>query len=187
MSIIDVCKRGDVEGLRRLLKANCDVDKQDKYGNTGFIWACSNGHKEIVAMLLKANCNIDKQNKYGDTGLIEACCYGHKDIIAILLEANCDTEKQNNNGDTGLMEACYEGHKDSIIKLVEYGCEINIPQKHKEKYKEEINKGLQLKRLRIGLFGTSIEFVKKNINIYSNKICILPFDIRKHFKDMQKN
>jgi len=187
MSVIDVCKRGDENALRKLLEAGCDIEERDNFGFTGFIWACRYGRKDIVAILLETDCKINTQNNIGNTGLIWACSNGHKDIVAMLLKIGCDINKQNICESTAFLCACGNGHKEIIIKLVEHGCEINIPQKYKEKYKEEINKGLQLKRLRMRLFDICIEFVKKNINKFSNKICILPFDIRKYFRYVLKN
>jgi len=176
MLIHDICKKGDVDGLSKLLKENYDINTKHENGEIALLYACHYGNKEIVSMLIKAKCDINVQNQYGNTGLILACFYGNKEIVSILIKAKCDLNIQDENGDTGLILACSYGYKDIVVELVRYGCKID--ESSRKEYLNEINRGLGL---RTQLFDTCIRHVLKNMDEFENKIHLLPRDIRKYF------
>jgi len=175
MLIHEVCKKGDIDGLSKLLKSNCDLNIQDESGETGLILTCREGHKEIVSILIKAKCDLNIQNEDGNTGLILACNYGYKEIVSMLIKAKCDLNLQDKFGDTGLIDACCYGYKDIVVELVRYGCKID--ESSRKEYPNEINRGLGL---RTQLFDTCIRHISKNMSKFKNKIHLLPRDIRKH-------
>jgi len=209
MSIHEVCRKGNVDGLLKLLKTNCDIDIQNINGDTGLMYACANNHREIVSILLKAKCNVNKTNCIGDTCLIEACRRGNKDIVSMLLRNNCNIDWPNKFWSTAFIQACRKGKKDIVLMLLKKNCDIYqrdssgftgpmYARHNKEiifelvrfgciiyhfdlkKYKKEINLGLQF---RTQLFDTCIRFVHKNMSNFTNKIHLLPRDIRKHFDE----
>jgi len=175
MSIHEICKNGDTDGLSKLLKTKCDIEKRNKYGRTGFMVACYYGKKEIVTILLKENCDIEKLDKEGNNGFMLACVCNYKEIVYMLLKLNCDTEKRNKWRNCGFTLACQWSHKETIIELVRYGCKIN--HKYFRMFNKEINRGFEL---RTQLFDTCIRFIFKNVSMFKNKIHLLPHDIRKH-------
>jgi len=97
MLIHKLCKNGDVDGLSKLLKSNCNINAKDIDGNTGLIEACYFGHKEIVSILIKAKCDLNIQNQSGYTGLMDACYKNHKDIIVELVRYGCKIDEYSRN------------------------------------------------------------------------------------------
>ena len=58
MSLVDLCKDGDLEGVKAALQRGADVNTKDGDGFTGLIRAVRNNHNSVVELLLKTP-NID--------------------------------------------------------------------------------------------------------------------------------
>ena len=61
--------------MRLLLQdSRIDVNKGDRHGWTGLMYACCYGHGDIVSLLLQASrTDVNKGNIDGKTGFLYAC------------------------------------------------------------------------------------------------------------------
>ena len=67
MSLVELCRNGNLEGVKAALKSGTNVNTKNDYGQTGLIWAVRNNHNSVVDLLLSTP-NIDvnlKDNKGG--------------------------------------------------------------------------------------------------------------------------
>ena len=142
---LEVCRRGDVKAVRRLLdgwhgfkyamkillrpNSSCVLKNHvDNNGMNGFMYACENGHKEVVELLVtQYNCDVNHFNNDGRNGFMSACENGHKEVVELLVtQYNCDVNHANNNGRNGFMYACKNGHKEVVELLVtKSNCDVN--------------------------------------------------------------
>ena len=58
MSLIELCKNGDLEGVKVALENGADVNSKNEYGQTGLMWMVHYNHNPVVELLLKRP-NID--------------------------------------------------------------------------------------------------------------------------------
>eukprot|EP01052_Picozoa_sp_SAG31_P012790 SAG31_NODE_756_length_12303_cov_8.918142_4_plen_159_part_00 len=58
-ALVDAAAAGDLGALRAALAAaGVDLEARDqKHGNTAFIWACAKGHAECITALAEAGCD----------------------------------------------------------------------------------------------------------------------------------
>ena len=67
MSLIELCKKGDLEGVKAALKSGADVNTKDENGCTGLIWAVIKKHNSVVELLLNTpNIDVNWRSEYGD-------------------------------------------------------------------------------------------------------------------------
>eukprot|EP00795_Rhopilema_esculentum_P001545 gene1545-15994_t len=87
--------KGDVDGVRSLIKKGADVNITDHADWTPLHEACSRGHYKVVKMLLKAGANVNAKGLEGDTPLHDASSNGHLKIAKILLKFGADPSRKN--------------------------------------------------------------------------------------------
>ena len=84
------------------------LNKKDKEGYPGFIWACKNQPKLALIMLERNNVDFNTQNNFGNTGFITACI-NQSQLAKIMLEQdNINFNIQNKVGNTGFIVVCSE-------------------------------------------------------------------------------
>ena len=89
MSLVELCRFGDLEGVKAALQRGIDVNTKGEYGAygeyglqwTGLMWAVSENHNSVVELLLKTP-NIDVNLKDG-----EGCCALHLAVSSNNIEA----------------------------------------------------------------------------------------------------
>jgi len=81
---------GDLETVRRLLRAGAEVNARDRYGQTALMLAAHRGHREIVEELLRAGADLNLTAKYNLTALMLAVVAGHATVARILARAGTD-------------------------------------------------------------------------------------------------
>ena len=70
----DLCKKGNLEGVKAALQRGVGVNTKEKTGKTGLVWAVEKGHNSVVALLLDTP-NIDlnlKTSRGGNCALLQA-------------------------------------------------------------------------------------------------------------------
>jgi len=184
LSLIELVRKNDIEGIKEYIKAGCDLNIQDYSGYTGLITACMCGYEKIVRLLISTACDLNKQDNSGYTGLIDACCGGYEKIVNIIISAGCDLNIQNKYGNTGFIWACYYGYEKIISILIRSNCVLNIKNKEGKTYQtyikphqqESINRAI----LGTGLIGSLIRYIIEHKNKYKREdLKRLPRSIRR--------
>ncbi|XP_046562197.1 ankyrin repeat domain-containing protein 17-like isoform X1 [Haliotis rubra] len=120
--LMEVVERGDVELVKILLKAGCDVScSVDDYGNKALHIAANAGNVELINLLLDSGCDVSARNIHGDTALLIAVKAGHLQAFQRLLEAGSEFdphEERNIWGLTPLMYAVRNDHIDIVNFLL---------------------------------------------------------------------
>ena len=74
----------------------CDVNVQNKSGQTALHAAVKAGHIGIVAMLVFHGGAVDAQDQLLNTPLMYATLYDHANCVAFLLQSRCSVDIANN-------------------------------------------------------------------------------------------
>ena len=100
MSLVELCRDGDLEGVKDALQRGVDVNTKDKNGRTGLMQAVRNNHNSVVELLLnKPNIDLNLKSGRGNCALLQAVRSKNNEALKLLL--NVPTIKVNivnNNG-----------------------------------------------------------------------------------------
>ncbi|CAI5467807.1 unnamed protein product, partial [Closterium sp. Yama58-4] len=112
MTTIYAASRGDVEHLKKLIKAGANASKADYDGRTPLHLAAAGGYDEVVRFLLLEGADVNSLDNFGTTPLLEALRAGNDSTAKILTdkhgtvnlqEAGTDLCNAVMRGDTGLL------------------------------------------------------------------------------------
>ena len=127
------CKHGNLEHVRALVSAGCDMAVTNGLHRTGLMLAAQEGHAAVVEWLVLQMAGDDRWlvlidahdrveiKKYTsifgrgtavayqgyETAFLYACKRGQLGCVQALVEAGCDTTVTDAKGRTGLMEAIH--------------------------------------------------------------------------------
>jgi len=114
----------NIDGIKKLIKNNINIDIQNNYGVTPLFNACFYEHVKIIKLLLgndvKKTINI--QDKYGRTPLLYVC-YDNNETSIETVRLLLDNKEQKSvntkdeHGRTPLIWACFNGNIE-IVKLL---------------------------------------------------------------------
>jgi len=124
----DAVKRGDLDAVRQMVKANASL-KEELYRDwTPLQWAAYHGHVHIVRYLMgEEGVDKDKVDQYRRTPLYLAAVRGQLEVVRYLAgEAGVDKDKDNVNGWTPLMIAAWNGHLEVVRYLLEEGADVTL-------------------------------------------------------------
>ena len=114
----------------RFLAANgCNVNIQNKWGETALHMAALFEQTDGVRCLVDSGCNVNIQNKWGETALHMAALFEQTDAVRYLAANGCDVNIPNSSGATALHAAARHGHTDGVRCLVDGDCNVNIQNK----------------------------------------------------------
>ena len=117
---------GDLDGIRRLVKAGARIDASDMDGYTPLICAVTSDQPEAASLLLELGSDVNRRaDNSGHTALTWAAILGYSHLMDSLLQAGADTETKNKRGRTPLMEAALRGHETTTEKLLASGADPN--------------------------------------------------------------
>ena len=103
--------RGDLAGVRRLLRQGVDVDSREGDNHkTPLMCAASSGKVEVIQELLRHHAAVNATSVRGDTALISASLNGHTDIVKMLIDAGADVHVVSQSGYTALRRARQRNH-----------------------------------------------------------------------------
>ncbi|CAI5978287.1 unnamed protein product [Closterium sp. NIES-65] len=86
MTTIYAASRGDIEHLKRLIKAGANAGKADYDGRTPLHLAAAGGYDEVVRFLLLEGADVNSMDNFGTTPLLEALRAGNDSTAKILTE-----------------------------------------------------------------------------------------------------
>lgn len=131
-------RTGNLEKIKRLVKAGIDVDTKSESGSTALMAASYYGHFDIVRFLIRNKANLNIQEVNGNTALMWASSKGHKYIVQILLENKAKVYLKNKDGLSALAIAKRIGHKE-ILSLLDTKSSKRVKRvpASKKKYKRK--------------------------------------------------
>ncbi|XP_071640972.1 uncharacterized protein [Temnothorax longispinosus] len=119
-----------VQCVRVLLRYHCDVNLQDKDGNTPLHLAVSRNQPEIMDLLLSRGAAINTVNIVRRSALHIAVINQHVQYVRVLLRYHCDVNLQDWWGATPLHLATSQGHWSLVELLVHHNADIGSTNKY---------------------------------------------------------
>lgn len=102
---IDIGKaagNGDLEVIKRYIKAGTDLNQRGPDQSTPLMTATIFGRVDVAKALIEAGADLNMKSNDGSTALLTASFFAHPEIVGALLEAGADPNIRNNNGSTAL-------------------------------------------------------------------------------------
>nr|VZI23364.1 unnamed protein product [Spirometra erinaceieuropaei] len=116
--LMKTAKKGDLEGIKILLKEGVNINEQDSSGRTALHECSSRNHSRVVAYLLRHNADPNLKAARGNTALHEAAQAGHVRVIRSLLRHGADPKISNGNGDRAI-DLCPNELSATILRQIE--------------------------------------------------------------------
>merc|ERR1711971_1155296 len=136
MSLVELCRYGELEGVKAALQAGADVNTKDKCGATGLIWAVFNNHNSVVDLLLKTpTIGVNWKNDEGWCALHFAVIgkYNNEGLKLLLNVPNIDVNIVTNNGWSALNHAVQSKNNEALKLLLHIpNIDVNIVNKRGE-------------------------------------------------------
>ena len=125
-SLIEATESGDLNGVKKLLKAGANANVADDAAHTPLYYAAAKGYVDIARELIGHGADIDLVG--GDSPLLWACNYGHFDMVKLLIANGADVDaKRISDHSTPLRSAAIWGGKKEIIELlIAKGANVNV-------------------------------------------------------------
>jgi len=94
--------QGNIDEIRKHIKAGSDLDEKDAYGSTPLIIAITFGKTEVAQALIEAGADLMITNNDGSASLHIAAFFCRTEILESLLENGADKDFVNAAGRTAL-------------------------------------------------------------------------------------
>jgi ankyrin repeat protein len=85
-------KKGDVQGVRKLLVTGADVNVTNRFGWTPLMYAACQGSTPIIRALITAGADVNAVNDFGASPLAYAALEGHCKAIELLVKSGARTD-----------------------------------------------------------------------------------------------
>jgi len=92
--------QGNLDAIRRHIKAGTDLNAKDAYGSTPLTVAATFGKTEAAQILLEGGADPGVRDKNGSTPLHVAAFFGRPEIVQALLDHGANRHARNNSGAT---------------------------------------------------------------------------------------
>jgi ankyrin repeat protein len=123
--VADAAMHGDSDAVRRLLKADADVNVSQADGATALHWAAYHGDEALAALLLKAGANPAAVNRNGSTPMWLAASRGDAEMLETLLDGGANANEELPLGRRPLMLAARTGVVEAVRVLLENEADPN--------------------------------------------------------------
>jgi ankyrin repeat protein len=126
--LLNACKRGDLDTVKRLISEGAKIDAKDSEGNTALLLAAKGDHLELVKWLLLkeggGGAKITQKNNQNETALLLASKEGHLELVKWLLlkeGGGAGINEKDMEGHTAFLLAAKKGHFKLVKWLLEEG------------------------------------------------------------------
>ena len=117
---------GDIETVKKLLAAGCDVNRQDDMGMTPLHWARTT---EMITFLIESGADPEICDNCGMTVLAAtvyyACDESISERVTLLLDAGADVNVEDGDGRSSLQLAVDRGFPEVAALLIRAGADPN--------------------------------------------------------------
>lgn len=125
-ALISAASRGDVPGVRRLLREGAGVDAADDRGATALIAAAYGNHVEAARLLIEAGADVNRPDRTLQSAYLISTSEGYLE----LLKTDIRIDHVNHLGWTALLEAILLGdgsprYAEVVRLLLEAGADPN--------------------------------------------------------------
>lgn len=111
-------KKGNLDEVRRLLKAGAAVEPKDKGGRTPMHFGAMAGSEPIVGLLLNHGAIVSRRDGKGNTPLHYAAQSGDLILVRQLARFGANASARGENGNTPLHLAATTGDVDMVAELI---------------------------------------------------------------------
>ena len=130
--VADAAMRGDLDGVRALLRDGMDVNAAQGDGMTALHWAAERGDVEMANVLVYGGALLEATTRLGAfTPLLVASRAGRGGVVQTLLEAGADVHARTSTGETALHYAAGTGRDDAVRALLAHGAEVDAVEDSK--------------------------------------------------------
>lgn len=117
---------GDVDLVKRLIKAKAKVNVANSYGATPMQEAAERADPEIIKLLLKAGADVESPNPEGQTALMTVARTNRVEAAKLLIARGADTNAVEQwRGQTALMWASAQSQPEMVKLLIKHGADVN--------------------------------------------------------------
>ncbi len=109
--------KNNLELVDLLIKADANLNAQNRFGNTALLIAVERGYDSILEALLKAGADVNIKNSDGITALMIAAKKGNAAYLDRLLNAGARSELKDNSRETAYDKALKNGHSELLYKF----------------------------------------------------------------------
>eukprot|EP00741_Cyanophora_paradoxa_P015539 tig00020902_g15000.t1 len=125
VAMLTEAHKGNLEGVKRYLAMDVDVDSADYDGRTALHLAASDGHIDIIHLLIDRGANLNAKDRYGGTPVIDAVRHKQDEAAALLIRFGASACFEDVA--TMLCTAAADGDIDALRRLVECGVDPGTP------------------------------------------------------------
>jgi ankyrin repeat protein len=115
---------GDLEAVRKCLRAGHAIDPRDAEGHTPFLLACKHSEPEAFDILRLAGAEIDAANARGMSGLFLAAATGVVSLARVLIKSGADVNRPAARGLTPLIAAVMSENPYMVRRLIAAGANV---------------------------------------------------------------
>ncbi|MGN0016791.1 MAG: ankyrin repeat domain-containing protein [Candidatus Avelusimicrobium sp.] len=122
MKVVDT---GNLEQLKRLIKAGVDLSVSDELDRSPLMLACYKGHLPVVSYLAENDAYQNLWKKEQVDALMWASIGGQVPVLQYLLKTGINVDAIDDENMTALMYACQENQFEAVTFLVAAGADVN--------------------------------------------------------------
>jgi ankyrin repeat protein len=124
--LLEASSEGDVDALRRMLRAGEDIEVRDGAGRTPLLLAVRANQVEAARLLIEADADVNAKDTVQDTPFLYAAAEGRNEILQhIIASGRANLKDTNRFGGVGLIPAAHHGHPETVRMLLATDIDID--------------------------------------------------------------
>ena len=166
--LIHVINSGNLDLLHRLISESyLDLEYNDRFKNTAFIYACAQHKIDAARILIENNANLGHTNQIDQDGLFFAIEEGNVELVKLIINSHNyeQIRKKDKDDNTNLHHACYYGYIDVVRLFIDKSISLNTLS---QDINEINNDGCTI--LMYAVLGGNLDICKLILEIDKNNI-----------------